>query len=348
MPPNRGLADKKYAGIKSRKVRLTYALTVNADGSEKLEPFVIGKAVKPWAFKRKTGEQLGFYYCNNAKAWMTGNLYQEWIKKWDRELVAKGHKILLVQDNFSGHIVPEGLQNIRVINFEPNLTAHVQPNDQGIIQCFKALYRASYILRAIDQYDTGVTPSNIYDINQLEAMRLADTAWREVDATTIRNCWRKSGILPPTLATEPVSTPLLPISSLIHDSTTQTDPVAHAERQVEQALNSLVATGALQTTNHMSIEVLLNPPAESQMMDKVTDQEIYQAVMEAREAHENMEMTGGDDIDEDCTVEPSPTRQQVLEAMHTIRRYTDELDGPIAHCSDLIQLPAPSGQSTNS
>ena len=33
----------------------------------------------------------------------------------------------------SSHIVPEGLQNIRVENFSPNLTAHVQPMDQGII-----------------------------------------------------------------------------------------------------------------------------------------------------------------------------------------------------------------------
>jgi hypothetical protein len=39
------------------------------------------------------------------------------------------HKILLLQDNLSGHIVPDGLQSIHV----KNLTAHVQPMDQGII-----------------------------------------------------------------------------------------------------------------------------------------------------------------------------------------------------------------------
>ena len=64
---------------------------------------------------------------------MTAHLYQDWIQKWDRELQQKGHKILLFQDNASGHNVPDNLQNIRVENFEPNLTAHVQPNDQGII-----------------------------------------------------------------------------------------------------------------------------------------------------------------------------------------------------------------------
>jgi len=185
MAPDRGLSDRKQSGVKSKKVRLTYAFTSNADGSEKLPPFVIGKAARPRAFKKKTGAELGFYYRNNAKAWMTAHLYQDWIQQWDRELQEKRRKILLLQDNFSGHIVPDNLQNIRVENFEPNLTAHVQPKDQGIIRCFKAHYRARFIQRAIDRYDEGITPAKIYDINQLQAMRIADLAWRDVDTTTI-------------------------------------------------------------------------------------------------------------------------------------------------------------------
>ena len=185
MPPDRGLADKKSSGVKGKKVRLTYLFTANADGSEKLPPLIIGKAKKPRAFENKTGAQLGFQYRNNAKAWMTANIYQEWLRQWDHDLGVKRRSIVLLQDNFSGHIVPAGLQNIRVVNFEPNLTAHIQPMDQGIIRCFKAHYRAKYIQRAIHRYDANITPSEIYDINQLQAMRLADLAWHEVDTTTI-------------------------------------------------------------------------------------------------------------------------------------------------------------------
>jgi hypothetical protein len=112
---------------------LTYAFTANADGSEKLPPIIIGKAQKPRAFQKKSGAQLGFYYQNNAKAWMTSSLYQEWLQQWDRDLGGENRKILLLQDNFSAHIVPNGLQNIHVENFAPNLKAHVQPMDQGII-----------------------------------------------------------------------------------------------------------------------------------------------------------------------------------------------------------------------
>lgn len=86
LPPDRGLANKATSGVKGRKVHLTYALTTNADGSEKLEPFVIGKAYKPKPFGNKTGPQLGFYYRNNAKAWMTADLYQEFLRSWDQRL----------------------------------------------------------------------------------------------------------------------------------------------------------------------------------------------------------------------------------------------------------------------
>ncbi|KIK78414.1 hypothetical protein PAXRUDRAFT_70463, partial [Paxillus rubicundulus Ve08.2h10] len=65
---------------------LTFLFTTNADGSKKLPPLIIGKYQKPFPFKNRTGAQLGFNYCNNAKAWMTSAIYQEWLLDWDRKL----------------------------------------------------------------------------------------------------------------------------------------------------------------------------------------------------------------------------------------------------------------------
>jgi hypothetical protein len=105
----------------------------NVDGAEKRPAMVIGKMKKPQVFSNKAGDQLGFYYCSNAKAWMTTILYQEWVQEWDRELAAKRRNILLLHHNFARHIVPAGIQNINVENFVPNLTEHVQSKEQGII-----------------------------------------------------------------------------------------------------------------------------------------------------------------------------------------------------------------------
>ena len=140
LPLDHGLANQKNNGVKGSKVYLTYVFAANADGSEKRLPLIIGKAHKPQYFKNKTGEMLGFLYQNNTKAWMTFELYQEWLIKWNYELQLRNRHILLLQDNFAGHICPKGLTNIKVENFGPNLTAHVQPMDARIIHCFKAHY----------------------------------------------------------------------------------------------------------------------------------------------------------------------------------------------------------------
>ena len=219
-----------------------------------------------------------------------------------------------MQDNFSGHVVPETLTNIHVENFEPNLTAHVQPNDQGIIHCFKAHYRAKFIRHAIDQYDSDVTPSHIYDINQLQAMHLADKAWDEVDTTTIRNCWKKAGILP-DLEDEPPSEPSIPISTLIHTSshpshlaTPSSDPITQAESLIKAALDELELTGILQCSNRMDIKELLNPVAEAHNIFEALDKDICQAVMEAKEVRERSESAAtraGED--DNGPIEPVPT-----------------------------------------
>jgi hypothetical protein len=145
MVPDRGLSTEQEHGVKGKKNCITYAFTMNADGSEKLPPVVIGKAKQPRAFQRKTVAQLGFYYWNNATVWMTTVLYQEWIRDWDAKLRREKRHILLLQDNFSAHVPPDDLTNIRVVNFTANLTAHVQPADAGIIRCFKAHYRKHFV-----------------------------------------------------------------------------------------------------------------------------------------------------------------------------------------------------------
>ena len=46
---------------------------------------------------------------------------------------------------------------------------------------------------------------------------------------------------------------------------------------------------------------------EVQTTEEVSDEEIYQAVLDAKEAQENMEINGGDDIGTDAHVELCPT-----------------------------------------
>jgi hypothetical protein len=61
------------------------------------------------------------------KAWMVTKTYQEWLCDWDKKLQRQDRHILMLQDNFSAHIKPDGLTNICVENFKANLTTHYNP-----------------------------------------------------------------------------------------------------------------------------------------------------------------------------------------------------------------------------
>ena len=80
----------------------------------------------------------------------------------------------------------------------------------------------------------------------------------------------------------------------------------------------------------MNIEALLNPAGESHILTETSDKEIYQAVINSISTCENIEINGGDDVDDDGPVEPHPTRREVLKAVSTIGKYTNDLNDPFA------------------
>ncbi|KAF9222121.1 DDE-domain-containing protein [Gyrodon lividus] len=175
------------------------------DRFNKLEPFFIRKAAKPRCFKQRTPEQRGFYYWNNKHAWMTGALFEEWIKQLDIKMKHVNQHILLLMDNFSGHMISYQPSHIQMEYFELHMTPFVQPCDAGIIWCFKALYHCFFNQRALDRDEAG--ESEIYKIDLLEAMSMAKAAWdklEEVEAQlmetvdTLKSCNCIFGT-PPTL-----------------------------------------------------------------------------------------------------------------------------------------------------
>jgi len=76
---------------------------------------------------------------------------------------------------------------------------------------------------------------------------------------------------------------------------------------------------------------VLNPVDESRVIDETTDEEIYQAVIDARQAQENTIMNGGDDdAEDDGPIEDRPTRREALQATSVVNQYINGLDDPVA------------------
>lgn len=317
MAPDRGLSNKQRPGTKSNKARMTFALTMNASGTEKLPPFIIGKYAKPRAFRGKTGKELGFQYYNNAKAWMTGTLFDGWISMWDIRLRTESRNIILWVDNFSGHSRNLPLTNIRLEFFKPNLTPHVQPADAGIIKAFKAAYRARFVARAVERYDLGTPIHDVYQIDQLTAMRFVDEAWKQVSQTTIQNCWKHAGIS--VWENEPVTQSL---------EGNKIPEVEQIEEQLQAGLNELQARGILQASNMMSLTELLDSSDEAGFTTN-TAEDILNAVKNAEATEE-----------EETEDEPVMTTKEAMQCMNKLRGYMNHRPEEFARSLDRLLTKA--------
>ena len=145
---------------------------------------VIGKSKNPHAFKRV--KQLPVKYRANKKAWMTADLFTEWIRNVDKTMRRQKCQILMVVDNCPAHPNINDLENVKLAFLPPNTTLKMQPCDAGIINSMKAYYRKKLISQIIDAYDEGKP----FSFDLLDALFTLCSAWvNDVTKTTIRNCF---------------------------------------------------------------------------------------------------------------------------------------------------------------
>jgi hypothetical protein len=182
----------RVEGGKASKDRLTFLLICNMDGSEK-HVAVIGKSKRPRCFKR--GEMCPLQYYANTRAWMTGNIWTDILKKLDSKIGEQGRKIVMFVDNAPCHKIEQGtvLANITIHFIPANTTCIIQPLDIGIIRSFKAKYLGMITRKRLALIDGGVNPLKIgKEITVKIAIEFGRDAWDLVTGSTIRNCFRKA------------------------------------------------------------------------------------------------------------------------------------------------------------
>ena len=153
------------------KERLTLLLGASMDGSDKIDPLIIGKSARPQCF-RMTGI-IPLPYQSNSTAWMTGAIWQQWIKGFNSRMKQLDKKVILFIDNCPGHPEVNDLSNVTVQYLPPQTTSHLQPCDQGIIQCFKRHYRQLLL----QQHIIAVERKEDFKPTVLDATIYTQTAW---------------------------------------------------------------------------------------------------------------------------------------------------------------------------
>src|SRR5947207_15157741 len=103
MSPSETLSTKPIPGRKKDKSRVTVLLGVNATGTDKLKPWVIGNSRRPRPLSKVNLERLPVYYRGNPKAWMNSVVFEEVLLEMDSYFRAQNKKILLLVDNAPSH-----------------------------------------------------------------------------------------------------------------------------------------------------------------------------------------------------------------------------------------------------
>ncbi|GFW53228.1 tigger transposable element-derived protein 6 [Trichonephila clavipes] len=164
------------------------------DGSEKITPLIIGKSAKPRCFKGINS--FPTKYRSNKKAWMTTELFNEWLISLNSDMKREKRHIILFLDNCTVHNNAPPLSNVKLQFFPPNSTSKLQPLDQEIIHNFKTFYRREVVKSVLDNLENQ---QNVTTISILTVLIMIDKAWRAVTPLTIHSCFKKSGFPSPNL-----------------------------------------------------------------------------------------------------------------------------------------------------
>ncbi|CAM4653071.1 unnamed protein product [Lepidochelys kempii] len=117
---------------------------------------------------------------------MTGDIFINWLKKWDYQLCLQSCKMCLFLDNCSAQ--PQGmvLTNIQLKFLLPKTTFLMQPMAHSAIKNMKGHYQskiANWIIVAPDVDPSTDVQTGLKTVNVLDCIHLVAEAWQDVKLT---------------------------------------------------------------------------------------------------------------------------------------------------------------------
>ncbi|XP_058800605.1 jerky protein homolog-like [Phymastichus coffea] len=197
--------ERQAAGFKEPKERVTVMCCANATGSHKITPLVVGKFAKPRCFTKCKEENilLPVKYTSSKSAWMSKKLFLDWFENVFIQEVKEKHpvhrKVLLLLDNAPSHPSVDELnqidETIQVKFLPPNVTALVQPMDQGVIEKMKKMYRKKLLKELFLPQRGGSTKGSIHKLAQKQDMKdccyRVWNSWNDINDRDISHAWNR-------------------------------------------------------------------------------------------------------------------------------------------------------------
>ena len=157
------------------------------DGSEKLPLLIIGKNRNPHCFKGI--KSLTVYYEANRMAWMTSDVFEQWMRKLDEKFQAQQRRVVIFVDSFPAHPEVKNLKSIELAFFPSCLSSKFIAMKQGVIKSLKIKYRHCLIKKFL----SSVEGSQEFTFSLLDAVDTLHLCWRAVTPETIVKSYEEAG-----------------------------------------------------------------------------------------------------------------------------------------------------------
>lgn len=167
-------------------------LCSNANGSNKLKPFVFAKPMDA----RFIGER----FQPDNYAWFRvapdgdANSFSDWICEFDDQLAGNKKKALLLLKFSRQHEeIENGLRSIKLMYLPKNMNevSMNNPFDAGLLEEFKTRYRGNCLQHFLEQQSKGEEES----LGLRDALRFIYDSWTSIPPQTILKYWQQSKLL---------------------------------------------------------------------------------------------------------------------------------------------------------
>ncbi|NXS99887.1 TIGD4 protein, partial [Jacana jacana] len=168
------------------KERITIAVGTNMDGSEKLPLLVIGNKNNPCS--SKDVRSLPVDYEANDGAWMTSEVFEQWMHKLDDRFQAQQRQVAILVDSVPAHTEVENLKSVKLV-FSPPDSSSCIAMKQEVIRSLKVKYRRCLIKRFVD----CVEGNKEFMLTLLDAIQMLHLCWRKVTPETFVKSYNETG-----------------------------------------------------------------------------------------------------------------------------------------------------------
>ncbi|KAM5255825.1 tigger transposable element-derived protein 4 [Ctenodactylus gundi] len=280
------------------KDRITLVVGTNMDGSEKLPLLIIGKNKNPHCFKGI--KSLPVYYEANRMAWMTSDIFEQWMQKLDEKFQAQQRRVVVFVDSFPAHPDVENLKSIELAFFPLCLSSKVIAMKQGVIKSLKIKYRHCLIKKFL----SSVESSKEFTFSLLDAVDTLHLCWRAVTTETIVKSYEEAGFKSQKEENDPANS----------ESGSDLDLVAHAlGAGVEFPEGLSIEEYASLDDDLETCEAPPNDESGCTKESKPGETEFYTS----------------DEEEDDGALEtllPLPSKNEAITALHTLKKFLRSQD----------------------